>query len=143
MTRFPASPDDTHYLDPVQDVVDTLRQSFAYHGLTLHLASDRQIEDELLGNVGAYMWACQYGIGLLEDRAGRGLNYNVVTELGSMLMTGRRCAMVKDRTAPPLPSDLAGHIYKSLDLDDLGAISTAAHAWVAEDLSLGHCQACA
>lgn len=142
MTRFPDSPDDTDYLDPVQGAVDSLRGVLDQHGLTLHLASDRLIEDELLGNVGAYMWACQFGIGLLEDRAGRGLNYNVVTELGSMLMTGRRCAMLKDRTAPPLPSDLAGHIYKPMDLDDVGAIAALVHAWVAEDLGLGRCSAC-
>jgi hypothetical protein len=142
MTRFPSSSEDTDYLDPVQDVLDALRKVLEHHGMTLHIASDRQIEDELLGNVGAYMWACQYGIGLLEDRAGRGLNYNVVTELGSMLMTGRRCAMLKDRTAPPLPSDLAGQIYKSVDFDDLDAVEKLIHAWLAEDLGLGRCSSC-
>jgi hypothetical protein len=34
--------------------------------LNLHLASDRQLDDDLLGNVAAYMWACQFGIGILE-----------------------------------------------------------------------------
>ena len=64
------------------------------------------------------MWACRYCIGLLEDRAQRGLNYNAAIEIGSMLITGRRCAILKDRTAPDLPVNLSGQIYKSVDFDD-------------------------
>ncbi len=143
MTRFPSSDDDSTFLDPVKEVVATLRAVLDQHGMTLHLASDRQIDDELLGNVAAYMWACRFGIGLLENRARRGLNYNVVIELGSMLMTGRRCAMLKDQTAPFLPSDLAGQIYKPLDFGDLASVSAAAHNWLAEDLGLGRCRDCA
>lgn len=140
MTRFPSEerPDD----QPLAAVVETLREVCKRHALNLHLASDRQIEDDLLGNVGGYMWACRYGIGLLEDRARHGLNYNVVIEVGAMLMTGRRCALLKDSTAPNLPTDLAGQIYKSVDFDNLGDVSEAAHVWIAEDLSLGRCEAC-
>jgi hypothetical protein len=142
MTRFPdpgiALP------DPVPRVIDILRGIAADHGLVLHVASDRQAEDDLFGNVGAYMWACRYGIGLLEDRLpdGRGLNDNVLIELGSMLMTGRRCAILRDRTAPQPPTDLAGQIYKSVDFDDEAAVSASAHAWMARDLGLGRCSTC-
>lgn len=142
MTRFPESEADTSFLDPVAHVIDTLRSVLAEHGLTLHLASDRQLDDELFGNVGAYMWACRYGIGLLENRSGRGLNYNVVIELGGMLMAGRRCALLKDRTAPTLPTDLVGHIHKPVDFDDLHAVATAVHFWASEDLGLGRCGSC-
>jgi hypothetical protein len=142
MTRFPSSQTNSSYIDPVEPVLDVVRGIMGNHGLNLHLASDRQLDDELFGNVGAYMWACQYGIGLLEDRGGRGLNYNVVIEVGAMLMTGRRCALLKDRTAPSLPTDLSGQIYKSVDFDDLVSVSEQAHRWVAEDLCLGRCDDC-
>lgn len=142
MTRYPKSETDTGYLDPVKDVIEVVRSALKDHGLTLHLASDRQLDDELFGNVGAYMWACQYGIGLLEDRADSGLNYNVVAELGGMLITGRRCALLKDRTAPTLPTDLVGHIYKPVDFDDLAAVAGTVHLWVSEDLGLGRCRNC-
>jgi len=113
------------------------------HGLVLHVASDRLADDDLLGNVGAYMWACQFGIGLLEDRPGEGsLNDNVLIELGSMLMSGRRCAILRDRTAPRPPTDLSGQIYKTVDFDDLPAVAAAAHTWIAEDLGLGRCASC-
>lgn len=142
MTRFarPGSP----LPDPVLTVIGRLREVAELHSLTLHVASDRQNEDDLFGNVGAYMWACQYGIGLLENRAGggTGLNDNVLIELGSMMVIGRRCAMLKDTTAPGLPSDLTAQLYKSVDFDDLEAVGAAAHRWIAEDLGLGQCGSC-
>jgi hypothetical protein len=139
MTRFP-DPDEPD--DPNEQVITTIRSALANHGLTLHLASDRIVEEDLLGNVAAYMWACQYGIGLFEDRIGEGLNYNLVTEAGAMLMAGRRCALLKDTTAPSMPTDLIGQIYKSTDFTDLDAVSRETHLWAAEDLSLGRCRTC-
>jgi hypothetical protein len=142
MTRFA---DDADPLpDPVPAVIERLRAVMANHGLMLHVASDRAHEDDLFGNVGAYMWACQYGVGLLENRLGRtdGLNDNVLIELGSMMVIGRRCAMLKDTTAPGLPSDLMAQLYKPVDFDDLDTVTSTAHRWVAEDLGLGSCEGC-
>lgn len=133
MTRFPG---DEGLPDPITQVIDIARDVLAGCGLHLHLASDGLLDDELFGNVGAYMWACRYGIGLLEDRAGEGLNFNVMTELGSMLITGRRCALLKDRTVPKLPTDLAGHVYKSVDFDDSVCVSEQLARWVSDDLRL-------
>lgn len=140
MTRFP-DPDLED--DPNQAVIDTVRKALNAHGLVLHLASDRIVDEDLLGNVAAYMWACQYGIGLFEDRVGRGLNYNLVTEVGAMVMAGRRCALLKDNTAPLMPTDLIGQIYKPVDFDNLDGVAREAHLWAAEDLGLGRCESCA
>jgi hypothetical protein len=103
--------------------------------LHLHLASEQQFEDDLLGNVGAYMWACRYGVGIAEDRVGRGLNQNTLIELGAMIMTGRRCSILRDATIDELPSDLAGHIYKSVDLENLDSVATAMNHWIQDDLN--------
>jgi hypothetical protein len=67
MTRFhrPDEPDD-----PIADVFETVKTALASHGLHLHLASDSIVEDTLFANVAAYMWACQYGLALFEDRIG-------------------------------------------------------------------------
>lgn len=142
MTRFPQDDTDTRYLDPIRPAIDVIREALKPHGLNLHLASDRQLDDDLLGNVAAYMWACQFGIGILEDRLKRGLNYNVLTEIGAMLMTGRRCALLKDKTSPALPTDLIGQIYKSIDVDDTTSLGKKIHEWAAEDLNLGKCPNC-
>lgn len=131
ITRLPS---EGEIPDPVAAAITRVREDLKDYGLTLHLASDAIVEDDIFGNVGAYMWACRYGLGIVEDRVSRGLNYNAVIEVGGMCLTGRRCAILKDRTAPALPTDLAGQIYKSVDLDDLQGVSTAAKAWAEKDL---------
>lgn len=133
MMRFPS---EGPIADPVAQSVGVIRDVLGRYGLTVHLASDRLIEDDLLGNVGAYMWACQYGIGIIEDRVGRGINYNAVIELGGMIVTGRRCALLKDRDTPPLPTDLSGQVYKSVDLGDKSTVEAEVNRWASTDLGL-------
>jgi hypothetical protein len=63
-------------------------------------------------------------------------------EVGAMLMTGRRCALLKDKDTPNLPTDFVGQIYKSVDFDDLAKVAEEVHLWAAEDLGLGRCEHC-
>lgn len=142
MTRFPKSEGDTH--DPLEALIGQMRVAVSNHGLMLHLASDRQADDDLFGNVGAHMWACQYGIGILENRDPNqsGLNSNMLIELGSMLIMGRRCKILKDKDAPYPPTDLSGQIYTTVNVDDPKSVIKAVHVWIAEDLGLGRCAEC-
>jgi hypothetical protein len=142
MTRFPKDEKETEYPDPVQGVIRIARDALARHGLHLHLASDRNVDDELFGNIAGHMWACKYGIGLFETRFGEDYNDNLQIEVGGMLITGRRCALLRDRKTPNLPTDFIGQIYKQIDFDDLDTISAAVHLWAAEDLGLGRCEYC-
>ena len=140
MTRFPSG--EAEPADPIEGVITTIRDALSPHGLHLHRADDRIVDEDLWGNVAAYMWACRYGIGLAEDRVGRGLNYNLVIEVGAMMLAGRRCAVLKDRTVAALPTDLIGRIYKPVDFDDLEQISNATHRFAADDLGLARCGFC-
>jgi hypothetical protein len=142
MTRFPESDQDTGYLDPVTQVIPAVKAALSAHGLTLHLASDRQLDDDLYGNIAAHMWACRYGVGLFEDSAGRGLNENMIIEVGSMIITGRRCALLKDVTIEQMPTDFVGQIYKPVNFGDVAGVSAELHRWAANDLGLGECPAC-
>jgi hypothetical protein len=142
MTRFPESGDSAAASDPVDAALRTAREVCREHGLEFHLASDRAINDDLWKNVTAHMWASQYGIAFFEDRAGKGLNYNLTIEVGGMLTTGRRCALLKDRSVDRMPSDLVGHIYKSVDFDDTKTVLTSLHEWIRDDLNLGACAKC-
>jgi hypothetical protein len=137
MTRFPKDEDDV-----VGPVVEAAREALDSHGLTLHLASDRVIDEDLLANVAAHMWACQYGVALFEDRTDAGLNLNLLIEVGAMVTSGRRCALLKDTTAPAMPTDLVGQIYKPVDFDDVSGISAVLHEWAADDLGLGRRHSC-
>jgi hypothetical protein len=143
MTRFPETTED----DPLGPVIKRLRATLARGGLALHLASDQQIIDDLWGNVGAHMWACRYGVGILETTAPRPddeppdpklvtLNDNVLIELGSMLTIGRRCLILRDRQAPMPPTDLTAQIFKETSLADLRKVEGQTEDWVRKDLRL-------
>jgi hypothetical protein len=136
MTRFPKEEQESELPDPVREAVHRAREVFAQHGLHLHLASDRQADDELFGNIAAHMWACKYGIGLFETRFGSEFNDNLQIEVGAMLMTGRRVALLKDRDTPSMPTDFVGHIYKPVDFEEVDAVGEVLASWVREDLGL-------
>ncbi|GAB3415874.1 hypothetical protein [Flindersiella endophytica] len=66
----------------------------------------------------------------------------MLIEIGGMLMTGRRCAIIRDSRVPSLPTDLVGHIYKATDLADHEATIEHVHRWIRDDLALTECDAC-
>jgi hypothetical protein len=141
MTRFPDEQDDSNP-DPVASALEAARRACADHGLEFHLASDRKLVDDLWQNVDAHMWACRYGIGFFEDRRGRGVNYNLTIEVGGMMTTGRRLALLKDVSIDRMPTDLVGKIYNEVDLEDKAAVGNVVHSWLNNDLRLGPCDRC-
>jgi hypothetical protein len=141
MTRFPSN-DPKGAVDPVHPALEVAREVCAKHGLKFHLASDRAMDPDLWTNVAAHMWASQYGIAFFENKKSTGMNYNLTIEVGGMLITGRRCALLKDQSIEKLPTDLVGHIYESVDLDKPETVRAALHKWLRDDLALGHCPDC-
>lgn len=143
MTRFPRE-GSSDPPDPVKKALEVARTTFQAHGFEFHLASDRQLHDDLWTNVAAHMWASRYGVAFFEDVAkpASGLNYNLTTEVGAMLMTGRRCCLLKDPSITWLPTDLVGRIRKDVSFEDVDAVEAVLHAWIRDDLGLGPCSAC-
>jgi hypothetical protein len=133
MSRFPRDDIDD---DPMDRVLPVCRATCQELGLELHLASDRAVEDLLFGNVAAAMWASRYGIAILEDTVGEGLNYNAVLEVGAMLVTGRRCLLLKDVSIPEKPTDLIGHIHQTVDVRDPQSVRDAIRQWITKDLAI-------
>lgn len=135
MTRFPDARAGSS--DPVARALGVARDVCKENGLEFHLASDRAIVDDVWANVMAHMWGSRYGIGFFEDRLERGLNYNLVAEVGGMLMTGRRVALLKDGSIAKMPTDFVGMIYKSVDLSDDRTIRASVSDWIKDDLRIG------
>jgi hypothetical protein len=135
MTRFPDTKAGT--ADPVGRALTIIKEVCAEAGLEFHLASDRAIVDDLWDNVTAHMWASRYGVALFEDRVDRGLNHNLLIEVGAMIMTGRRCALLKDGSIEKMPTDFVGMIYKSVDLSAEDTVYDTVRAWIRDDLSVG------
>jgi hypothetical protein len=142
MTRFPKDEKEEELPDPVQGVIGIAREALGHHGMRLHLASDRTVDEDLFGNIAGHIWACKYGIGLFETRFSDDFNDNLQIEVGAMLITGRRCALLRDRDTPNLPTDFVGQIYKPVDFDNRDAVGAILHRWAAEDLNLGRCGLC-
>ncbi len=141
MTRFPDQQDE-EIGDPIAPAVEAVKAACEAHGLEFHLASDRAIVDELWSNVAAHMWACKYGIAFFEDRRSKGLNYNLTIEVGSMLITGRRCALLKDVSIKRMPTDLVGQIYKAVDMNVRDDVAKVVHVWLRDDIDVGSCAKC-
>lgn len=135
MTRFPDAKAGT--VDPVGRALTITKEVCAEAGLEFHLASDRAIVDDLWDNVTAHMWASRYGVALFEDRVDRGLNHNLLIEVGAMIMTGRRCALLKDGSIEKMPTDFVGMIYKSVDLSAEDTVYETVRVWIKDDLSVG------
>ena len=136
ITRFPKGVED-HFAQ----LIPKLRRAVSEHGLVMQVASDGMAEDTLWANVVTYMWACKYAIVLMDSSDGL-LNSNVLIEIGGMLMTGRRCAILRDKSVPTMPSDLVGHIYIPTDLSDHDASVGEIHKWIRDDLGLTECSSC-
>jgi hypothetical protein len=143
MTRFPDE-EKAAPIDPVKPALEVARKVCELHGLEFHLASDRAMDDDLWTNIAAHMWASRYGIAFFEDLAvpKRGVNYNLTIEVGGMLMTGRRCALLKDGSISKMPTDLVGKIYKPVELRKPASVEKALHDWIRDDLALGSCSKC-
>jgi hypothetical protein len=134
MSRYP---DEKEESDPVRQALTVCRGVCAAHKMEFHLASDRSVVDSLLANIAASMWASKFGILLLEDLEGNGLNYNAIFEAGGMIVTGRRCLILKDESVAKVPTDIVGNIYKSVDLRDPDSVTAAVRGWITNDLALG------
>ena len=129
-------PDESSPTDVLRSALETARATLQEYSLDLHLASDRSVSDELWPNVAASMWACRYGVAFVESRVEADVNRNVLIEVGAMLMTGRRCVLLKDTSVHSMPTDLVGHIYKPIDLDDATTVESALREWCEADLQL-------
>jgi len=142
MTRFPDDERNPGPDAPLASALSIARTACTDHGLELHLASDRAIADDLWTNVTAHMWASRYGIAFLEDRSGGGVNLNLTIEVGAMLVTGRRLALLRDKSIARMPTNLVGKIYKPVDLELTDQVSGAIHGWLRDDLGLRSCKRC-
>lgn len=142
MTRFPTRADD-----PLTGVIRTAQKVCALHGFNLLRADDQHADPILPSNVFAHMWASQYGLALLEvfgdpPRKSAALNENLILEVGGMLMTGRRCAILRDAGVQKVPTDLVAHIYHQADFRDLDAVEPALHHALVKDFGASRCPGC-
>jgi len=81
-------------------------------------ADDRAYVDDLFLNVQTYMHGCAIGIAVFERVHPDVFNPNVSFEVGYMYGLRKQVCLLKDRTLPRLPSDVAGRLYEEFDVQD-------------------------
>jgi hypothetical protein len=104
---FGAEYDDVH-----QAIAETLA-SFELRALR---ADDVAYDADLLANIEAYMRGCSFGIVVHGQ-----VNANVAYESGYMRALGKPVCVLKERSSPALPGDLAGQLYLEYDAGDARA----------------------
>lgn len=133
LTRYPRCNDSL--TDPVSKAISAVKCACADQGLEFHLASDEALVDDLWGNVQAHMWSCKYGIAIFENSINEGLNDNLLIEIGAMMMSGRRCVLLKDTSSiKRMPTDMAGLLYKDVDISSEESVYCKVTDWIIHDL---------
>ncbi len=122
--------------DVIAETLEVCRTTCADLGLDFHLASDRVVEEMLFSNIVAAMWACRYGIAIIEDTVEEGVNANVILEVGAMLITGRPCLLLKDVSVKKPPSDLVAHLYDEVDISQASSLDDAIRRWAKHRLGI-------
>lgn len=59
-----------------------------------------------------------------------------------MLITGRRCALLKDVSIKTMPTDLVGQIYKAVDMNIRHDVAKVVQIWLRDDIDVGSCAKC-
>lgn len=122
------------YVDEIRfdEVIKTLREQFAKHGLTVHLAKDHQLSDDLWDNICIYMIGSKYGVVVFEQAEKKDFNPNVSLELGFMLSRGKRVLLLKEQTLTALPTDVVGKLYKPFNIGKPESIRELVDEWVSD-----------
>lgn len=104
-----------------------VREELEKKGFHAWLATDRELDSTLWGNITSFMTGCKYGVAVFtrRDDAAKGtiepdFNPNVSLELGFMTSRAKRVLLLKDSVLRTLPTDLMGHLYKQFDLRKVG-----------------------
>lgn len=142
ITRYPTRDEDL-----LTEVIKRAKRVCEAHGFHL-LRADAQHADPILpNNVFAHMWASQYGLALMEafgDPPAKpaAINENLIFEVGSMLMIGRRCAIIKDSGVNKVPTDMSAHIRHTIGFADPDAAEATFHQALVKDFDSPPCASC-
>jgi nucleoside 2-deoxyribosyltransferase len=82
-------------------------------------ADHKEYSDDLFSNIKTYMHCCDFGIAIYESIKQNDINPNVSLEVGYMMALNKKVCLLKDESIQGLMSDLAGKLYKPIDMFDI------------------------
>lgn len=132
MTKFPEGQDPVDR--ELERVITAVKDAVTACGFTPRIASERRYHPGLWDNVEAYLFGCQRGIAIVEDKYRRELNPNVAMEWGWMRGMGRDVLYLVERTFTLGRADMAGLLEERFDWDNPEpAITAAVRRWLQVD----------
>ena len=104
------------------------------HDLDVIRADENEFHADLWGNVRTLLHGCGFGIAVYERIETNEPNANVGLEVGYLMAMNKSVLLLKDKTVPTLPADLAGKLYKEFDPHDPdGTIPAQLTKWLEDN----------
>lgn len=97
-------------------IISTIKNLLKEHNITVLRADDKEYNDDLFANIKTYMHCCEFGISIFERVTEDEFNPNVSLEVGYMMGLNKPICLLKDKTLKSLQTDLAGKLYKPINL---------------------------
>ena len=97
-------------------IISTIKELLKEHDIIVLRADDKEYSDDLFANIKTYMHCCEFGISIFERVTEDEFNPNVSLEVGYMMGLNKPICLLKDRTLKNLQTDLAGKLYKPINL---------------------------
>ena len=97
-------------------IISSIKSLLLEHNIIVLRADDKEYSDDLFANIKTYMHCCEFGISIFERVTEDEFNPNVSLEVGYMMGLNKPVCLLKDRTLKSLQTDLAGKLYKPINL---------------------------
>ncbi|WP_052467181.1 hypothetical protein [Psychroserpens damuponensis] len=97
-------------------IISTIKNLLLEYNITVLRADDKEYSDDLFANIKTYMHCCEFGISIFERVTEDEFNPNVSLEVGYMMGLNKPVCLLKDKTLKSLQTDLAGKLYKPINL---------------------------
>lgn len=99
-----------------EKIISTIKDLLKQYNIAVLRADDKEYSDDLFANIKTYMHCCEFGISIFERVTEDEFNPNVSLEVGYMMGLNKPVCLLKDKTLKSLQTDLAGKLYKPINL---------------------------
>ncbi len=88
-------------------------------GIIVQRADEQQLAEDLWENVVTHIRKCDMGIAIIDDKYKSLISPNIFIEIGYMFGLNKKVLLLREKSTPPLPSDLAGRLYYHYDQEKI------------------------
>jgi len=114
-----------------EEISKTIKNCLAIHKITALRADDIEYHIDIYPNILTYIYACSFGIAVIDRIENDDFNPNVALEIGFMLALRKKVCILKDKNLKTLQTDLLGKLYKTFDQNEVqNTVTSAITKWM-------------